>query len=149
LKDDMRGPHRKRHKLEAAMAESADPDAGEGSDNAGGETNSQNPNPVTALHAPVPKNLLSEPEPVTPVVVYTGPTRTAEQTAARAATQANQPSKQKDKHRAGGKTAEAKQVEGKPDGKKEIKKDGGKGPAKPAQHKPSSGKTTDRTTTAQ
>jgi len=149
LKDDMCGPHRKRHKLEAAMADSADPDAGEGSDNAGGETNSQNPNPVTALRAPVPKNLLSEPGPVTPVVVYTGPTRTAEQIAALAALPAYEPSKKKGKHKGGAKTAEAKQVEGKPEGKKEIKKDGGKGPAKPAQHKPSSGKTTDRTTTAQ
>ena len=37
LKDDMCGPHRKRHALEAAMADSADPDAGDGSDSAGAE----------------------------------------------------------------------------------------------------------------
>ena len=62
LKDDMCGPHRKRHALEAAMADSADPDAGNSSDSAGAETNSQNPNLVTALRAPTPsKNLLSEP----------------------------------------------------------------------------------------
>ena len=147
LKDDMCGPHRKRHALEAAMADSADPDAGEGSDSAGADTNSQNPNLVTALRAPVPKNLLSEPGPVTPVVVYTGPTRTAEQIAALAALPEFEPSKKKAKQK-GAKTAEAKQTDGKPEAKKESKKDG-KALVKPPQHKPSSGKTTDRTTTAQ
>jgi D-alanyl-D-alanine carboxypeptidase len=147
LKDDMCGPHRKRHALEAAMADSADPDAGDGSEGAGADTNAQNPSLVTALRAPVPKNLLSEPGPVTPVVVYTGPTRTAEQIAALAALPDYEPSKKKGKHKGAAKTAEAKQIEGKPAAKKEIKKDGGK--AKPAQHKSSSGKTTDRTTTAQ
>jgi D-alanyl-D-alanine carboxypeptidase len=151
LKDDMCGPHRKRHALEAAMADSADPDAGDSSDNAAADGNSQNPNLVTALRAPAPKNLLSEPGPVTPVVVYTGPTRTAEQIAALAALPAYEPSKNKGKHKGGAKTAaksaEAKQSEGKSEVKKETKKDGAK--AKPAQRKPSSGKTTDRTTTAQ
>ena len=147
LKDDMCGPHRKRHALEAAMADSADPDAGEGSDSAGADTNSQNPNLVTALRAPAPKNLLSEPGPVTPVVVYTGPTRTAEQIAALAALPEFEPSKKKAKHK-GAKTAEAKQTDGKPEAKKEPKKDG-KAVVKPVQRKPSSGKTTDRTTTAQ
>jgi D-alanyl-D-alanine carboxypeptidase len=147
LKDDMCGPHRKRHALEAAMADSADPDAGDGSEGAGADANSQKPNLVTALRAPAPKNLLSEPGPVTPVVVYTGPTRTAEQIAALAALPEYEPSKKKGKHKGAAKTAEAKQIEGKADTKKEIKKDGVK--AKPAQHKPSTGKTTDRTTTAQ
>lgn len=147
LKDDMCGPHRKRHALEAAMADSADPDAGDGSEAAGADANSQKPNLVTALRAPAPKNLLSEPGPVTPVVVYTGPTRTAEQIAALAALPEYEPSKKKGKHKGAAKTAEAKQIEGKADTKKEIKKDGVK--AKPAQHKPSAGKTTDRTTTAQ
>ena len=146
LKDDMCGPHRKRHALEAAMADSADPDAGDLSDN-GADSNSQNSNLVTALRAPAPKNLLSEPGPVTPVVVYTGPTRTAEQIAALAALPAYEPSKKKGKHKGGAKTAEAKQGEGKAEAKRELKKDGAK--AKPAQHKPSSGKTTARTTTAQ
>jgi D-alanyl-D-alanine carboxypeptidase len=153
LKDDMCGPHRKRHALEAAMADSADPDAGDGSDNAAADSNSQNFNLVTALRAPAAKNLLSELGPVTPVVVYTGPTRTAEQIAALAALPAYEPSKKKGKHRGGAKTADAKQTEGKSEAKKEskkeIKKDGGKAAVKPAQHKPSSGKTTDRTTTAQ
>jgi D-alanyl-D-alanine carboxypeptidase len=146
LKDDMCGPHRKRHALEAAMADSADPDAGDLSDN-GADSNPQNSNLVTALRAPTPKNLLSEPGPVTPVVVYTGPTRTAEQIAALAALPDYEPSKKKGKHK-GAKTAEAKQTDSKPvAARKEPKKDGAK--AKPAQHKPSSGKTTDRTTTAQ
>jgi len=148
LKDDMCGPHRKRHALEAAMADSADPDAGDNSDSGGADTSPQNPNLVTALRAPAPKNLLSEPGPVTPVVVYTGPTRTAEQIAALAALPDYEPSKKKGKHRGAAKTAEAKQTEGKPEAKKETKKDG-KAIVKPAQHKPSSGKTTDRTTTAQ
>jgi D-alanyl-D-alanine carboxypeptidase len=147
LKDDMCGPHRKRQKLEAAMTDSADPGAGDGSESAGADTNSQKPNLITALRAPAPKNLLSEPGPVTPVVVYTGPTRTAEQIAALAALPEYEPSKKKGKHKGAAKTAEAKQIEGKPEAKKETKKDGVK--AKPAQHKPSSGKTNDRTTTAQ
>jgi D-alanyl-D-alanine carboxypeptidase len=158
LKDDMCGPHRKRHALEAAMADNADPDAGDSSDNAAAEGNSQNSNLVTALRAPVPKNLLSEPGPVTPVVVYTGPTRTAEQIAALAALPDYEVSKKKGKHKGGAKTpaktaaktTEAKQIEGKPEAKKEtkkeIKKDGAKPVVKPAQHKPSSGKTTDKTT---
>lgn len=147
LKDDMCGPHRKRHALEAAMADSADPDAGDGSDSAGADANSQKPNLVTALRAPAPKNLLSEPGPVTPVVVYTGPTRTAEQIAALAALPEYEPSKKKGKHKGAAKAAEAKQIEGKPEAKKETKKDGVK--TKPVQHKSSAGKTTDRTTTAQ
>jgi D-alanyl-D-alanine carboxypeptidase len=146
LKDDMCGPHRKRHALEAAMADSADPDAGDGTENA--DTNPQNSNLVTALRPPTPKNLLSEPGPVIPVVVYTGPTRTAEQIAALAALPDYEPSKKKGKHK-GAKTAEVKQTEGKAPNKKEIKKDGGKAAGKPAQHKSPSGKTTDRTTTAQ
>jgi hypothetical protein len=131
------------------MADSADPDAGDSSENAGADGNGQNSNLVTALRAPANKNLLSEPGPVTPVVVYTGPTRTPEQIAALAALSEYEPSKRKAKHK-GAKTAEAKQTEGKqsdgkPEAKKEIKKDG-KAAVKPAQRKP---KTTDRTTTAQ
>jgi len=147
LKDDMCGPHRKRHALEAAMADSADPDAGDLSDNTGTDSNGQNSNLVTALRAPASKNLLSEPGPVTPVVVYTGPTRTPEQIAALAALPEYEPAKKKPKHK-GVKGAETQQTDGKPEAKKEPKKDG-KGAVKPAQHKPSSGKSTDRTTTAQ
>jgi D-alanyl-D-alanine carboxypeptidase len=148
LKDDMCGPHRKRHALEQAMSDSADPDAGDNSDAAPADGNQPQPSGMlTALRAPLPKNLLSEPGPVTPVVVYTGPTKTAEQIAALAALPGYEgaPVKKKGKHKAGGsKTAEAKQ-----DTKKEIKKDGANGAAKPAQHKPSSGKTSNRSTSAQ
>ena len=125
------------------MADSADPDAGDSSDNAGANSNGQNSNLVTALRAP-PKNLLSEPGPVIPVVVYTGPTRTAEQIAALAALPDYEPSKKKAKHK-GAKTDEAKQTDGKPEAKKETKKDS-KPAVKPAQRKPSSGKTTAKTT---
>jgi D-alanyl-D-alanine carboxypeptidase len=147
LKDDMCGPHRKRHALEAAMADSADPDAGDSTDNAGTDSNGQNSNLVTALRAPASKNLLGEPGPVTPVVVYTGPTRTPDQIAALSALPEYEPAKKKPKHK-GIKAAETQQTDGKPEAKKEPKKDG-KGTVKPTQHKPSSGKSTDRSTTAQ
>ena len=160
LKDDMCGPHRKRHALEAAMADSADPDAGDNSDGAGAETNSQNSNLVTALRAPAPKNLLSEPGPVTPVVVYTGPTRTADQIAALAALPDYEIARKKGKHKGAAKTAEAKQESKKDGAKTTIKttiktttkttaKTTTKPATKPAQHKSSSGKTTDRSTSAQ
>jgi len=137
LKDDMCGPHRKRHALEQAM-EDSDPDAGDNSDNAAADTNPQPSGLLSALRGP-PKNLLSEPGPVTPVVVYTGPTRSAEQIAALAALPAYEGTKKKGKHQAAGsKTAEAKQ-----DGNKESKKKAGnKAATKPAQRKPASGKTT-------
>jgi D-alanyl-D-alanine carboxypeptidase len=137
LKDDMCGPHRKRHALEQAMEES-DPDAGDNSDNAAAETNPQPSGLLSVLRGP-PKNLLSEPGPVIPVVVYTGPTRSAEQIAALAALPGYEGSKKKGKHhKAGGaKTAEAKQ-----DGNKESKKGGNKAATKPVQRKPASGKTT-------
>jgi D-alanyl-D-alanine carboxypeptidase len=145
LKDDMCGPHRKRQKLEQAM-EDSDADAGDNSDNAPVDTNSQPPgqqssNPGSALRAPTPKNLLGDLGAVTPVVVYTGPTKTAEEIAALAALPGYEGVKKKGKHK-GSKTAEAKQ-----DDKKDTKKDGKAGP-KPAQHKPS-GKTTDRSITAE
>ena len=81
LKDDMCGPHRKRRALEQAIEESDDDaDLGDNSDSTPPEAG---PRPSgTALRVPVPKNLLSEPGPVIPVVVYTGPTKTAEQIAA-------------------------------------------------------------------
>ena len=94
-----------------------------------------------------PKNLLSEPGPVTPVVVYTGPTRSAEQIAALAALPGYEGVKKKGKHHkaADNKTAEAKQdgnKESKKESNKEGKKAGHKAATKPAQRKPASGKTT-------
>ena len=140
LKDDMCGPRRKRHALEQAMEESDDDaDVGDNSDSTSPDTVRR---PGTALRVPIPKNLLSEPGPVTPVVVYTGPTKTAEQVAALAALPGYEgDGKKKGKRKGGGKTAEAKQQ-----GKKETKTEGAKGVAKPAPHKPPSGKTTDKTT---
>jgi D-alanyl-D-alanine carboxypeptidase len=140
LKDDMCGPHRKRRALEQAMEES-DPDAGDNSDNAAAEANPQPSGLLSVLRGP-PKNLLSEPGPVIPVVVYTGPTRSAEQIAALAALPGYEGTKKKAKHhKAGGaKTTEAKQ-DGNKESKKESKKDGNKA-AKPAPRKPASGKTT-------
>jgi D-alanyl-D-alanine carboxypeptidase len=152
LKDDMCGPHRKRRALEQAMEESdADPDAGDNSDAAGADANPPPAGLLAALRAAIPKNLLSELGPVTPVVVYTGPTRTAEQIAALAALPGYEASKKKATHkRPGAKTAEAKtEAKPTPNAKKEIKKDTGKATGKPAQHKPSAGKTTDRSVTAQ
>jgi D-alanyl-D-alanine carboxypeptidase len=145
LKDDMCGPHRKRRALEQAM-EDADPDAGDNSDNAAADTNPQPSGLLSALRGP-PKNLLSEPGPVTPVVVYTGPTRSAEQIAALAALPDYEVTKKKGKHykAAGSKTAEAKQdgnKESKKESNKEGKKAGNKAATKPAQRKPASGKTT-------
>jgi D-alanyl-D-alanine carboxypeptidase len=145
LKDDMCGPHRKRRALEQAMEES-DPDAGDNSDNAAADTTPQPSGLLSALRGP-PKNLLSELGPVTPVVVYTGPTRSAEQIAALAALPGYEGVKKKGKHhKAGGaKTAEAKQdgnKESKKESNKEGKKDGNKAATKPAQRKPASGKTT-------
>ena len=149
LKDDMCGPHRKRRALEQAIEESDDDaDLGDNSDSTPPEAG---PRPSgTALRVPVPKNLLSEPGPVIPVVVYTGPTKTAEQIAALATLPGYEgDGKKKNKHKPDSKTAAAKQTDTKPDSKKETKKDGSKGTAKPVQHKPSPGKTTNRTTTAQ
>jgi len=84
-------------------------------------------------------------------VVYTGPTRSAEQIAALAALPGYEGTKKKGKHhKAGGaKTAEAKQdgnkesnKESKKESNKEGKKDGNKAATKPVQRKPASGKTT-------
>jgi D-alanyl-D-alanine carboxypeptidase len=145
LKDDMCGPHRKRHALEQAM-EDSDPDAGDNSDNAAADTNPQPSGLLSVLRGP-PKNLLSEPGPVTPVVVYTGPTRSAEQIAALAALPGYEGVKKKGKHHkaADNKTAEAKQdgnKESKKESNKEGKKAGHKAATKPAQRKPATGKTT-------
>jgi hypothetical protein len=76
-------------------------------------------------------------------VVYTGPTRSAEQIAALAALPDYEVTKKKGKHHkaAGSKTAEAKQ-DGTKESNKEGKKAGNKAVTKPAQRKPASGKTT-------
>jgi D-alanyl-D-alanine carboxypeptidase len=95
LKDEMCGRHRKRPATEAD-----DPDAtidnGDGAD-----ANPQVSVLLSALRAPTPKNLLPDPGPVIPVVVYTGPTRNPAQLATLAAVPeaAADPVKKKSKHK--------------------------------------------------
>ena len=79
LKDEMCGRHRKR-----PAAEDDDPDAD--LDNGESPANSAATGPkfsviLSALRAPNATNLLLDPGPVVPVVVYTGPTRTPAQLA--------------------------------------------------------------------
>jgi D-alanyl-D-alanine carboxypeptidase len=105
LKDQMCGPHRRR-----PATEEDDPDAP-----ADNETNADNAGMATpqfsvllsALRAPTPKNLLNDVGPVTPVVVYTGPTRTEAQIAALAAVPEAVPPAAKKNAKGKGKTAKA------------------------------------------
>jgi D-alanyl-D-alanine carboxypeptidase len=95
LKDSMCGRHRKR-----PATEEDDPDAtiDNGSD---ADANPQVSVLLSALRAPTPKNLLPDPGPVIPVVVYTGPTRSPAQLATLAAVpEAADPVKKKSKHKA-------------------------------------------------
>ena len=119
LKDEMCGGHRKR-----AAAEEADADAD--SATAPADSNDSAGTPkfsvlLSALRAPTPKNLLADAGPVTPVVVYTGPTRTPAEIANLAAMpEAAEPAgKKKSKHKPAtakgkdGKSADAKPADGK------------------------------------
>jgi D-alanyl-D-alanine carboxypeptidase len=126
LSDQICGPHRKRHQNE----ESDDADASDETDSSGAENNPQFSAMLAALRAPSSKNLLNDIGPVTPVVVYTGPTRTPDQIAALAALpEAAEAVKKKSKH----KLAVAKQTE---DGKVAAKPaEASKAAAKPAPHK--------------
>ncbi len=111
LKDEMCGPHRKRPAAETDDAD-ADPETG-----ASGEGNTQFSTLLTALRAPTAKHLalLPDPGPVTPVVVYTGPTRSPAEIAALAAVPLSDPAKKKAKHKAAAeKQAAAKSDEAKP-----------------------------------
>ena len=101
---------------------------------------------LSALRAPTPKNanLLSDAGPVTPVVVYTGPTRTPAQIANLAnLPEAADTGKKKAKHKpVAAKAADAaKPAEGKP----AVQSPRTRKPAaaKPAEKKPAAGKTTD------
>jgi hypothetical protein len=103
------------------------------------------------LRAPTPKNsnLLTDAGPVTPVVVYTGPTRTPGEIANLASLpEAAEPARKKGKHQApaagkpaGGKAADAKPAEVKPAAAKPA-------PAKPAAAKPADGKAKDGKSTS-
>jgi D-alanyl-D-alanine carboxypeptidase len=108
LKDEMCGGHRKRPAFETEDDAAAPSDAGD----------SNNPNfsvLLSALRAPTPKNanLLADGGPITPIVVYTGPTRTPAEIAGLAAIPeaADAPARKKGKH---GRTAEAKATDGTP-----------------------------------
>jgi D-alanyl-D-alanine carboxypeptidase len=112
LKDDMCGPHRKR-----PASEEDDPDAPDA--NSATTTDSATPQfsvLLSALRAPTPKNLslLPDPGPVTPVVVYAGPTKTEAQIAALQAAAEAAPVKKKAKKK------EASREAAKPDGKAVI-----------------------------
>jgi D-alanyl-D-alanine carboxypeptidase len=121
LTDQMCGPHRKRNHSED---EDIDADAG-GANNSSGDSNSQTSFMLSALRGPTPKNtnLLTDIGPITPIVVYTGPTRTQAELASLPPDPAVDPVKKKGKGK--GKGAAAK---------------GGKTPAKGPDGKASSGK---------
>src|SRR5580693_104425 len=138
LTDEMCGRHR-RH----PATEEDDPDADLGNGNsASGDAapdNSAETGPkfsvvLSALRAPSPGNLLLDPGPVTPVVVYTGPTRTPDEIAKLEAQIAAEPVKKRTKR----KTAAAKPGDheaAKPDEHKPVAPDDHK-VAKPAKRKP-------------
>ena len=162
LKDEMCGRHRKR-----PATEEDDADAGSDNGNAsggGGENSQQFSVLLSALRAPTPKNanLLSDAGPVTPIVVYTGPTRSAAQLAAIPADIVDDPVKKKAKYKpaaakpasakpASAKTATAKATDENPaaakpkDGKAGAAKSGAAKPSatKPSAAKPSAAKPAD------
>ncbi len=142
LTDQMCGRHRRR-----AATEEDDPDADIGS--GGGSAESADTGPkfsviLSALRAPNANNLLLDPGPITPVVVYTGPTRNADQIAKLEAEIAAEPVR---KH------AKRKAAAAKP-GEQRLAKPVAQGAAKPAhratkplEHKPAAqldGKLKDR-----
>jgi D-alanyl-D-alanine carboxypeptidase len=129
LTDQMCGRHR-RH----PATEEDDPDADLGNvDTAASSDVESGPKfsvILSALRAPNANNLLLDAGPVTPVVVYTGPTRTADQIAKLEAQIAAEPVKK----RARRKTAVAKP------GEHEAAKPEDHKTAKPAKHKPAAAK---------
>jgi D-alanyl-D-alanine carboxypeptidase len=125
LKDEMCGGHRHRLAAEDDDAD-ADPDSnaggGSAADSAGSTATPHFAVLLSALRAPTPKNLLTDDAPITPVVVYTGPTRTAAEIANLAAMPEADPTvKKKAKHKpaaaakaAPGKKAAIDPADGKP-----------------------------------
>ena len=123
LTDEMcgRGRYRKHRATD-------DEDADAGSDSNATQSDPQFSALLSALRAPTAKTLLSDPEPVIPVVVYTGPTRTADQLAKLAAEPAVEHVKKKARHKtAAAHAADGKQPLAKPkDGKPAVDRTGGK-----------------------
>ena len=123
LTDEMCGRHRRR-----AASETDDPDADfdTGNDGAAVDGGPKFSVILSALRAPGADNLLLDSGPVTPVVVYTGPTRTPDQIAKLEAQIAAEPVRKKTKHKAAAAKAEDHKA-----AKSEEHK-----PVKPAEHKP-------------
>ena len=142
LTDQMCGRHR-RH----PATEEDDPDADLGGvTSASGDSapdNSADTGPkfsvvLSALRAPSPGNLLLDPGPVTPVVVYTGPTRTPDEIAKLEAQIAAEPVKKRAKRRtAAAKSGDHEAVT--PEDQKPTKPAEHKA-GKPAKHKPAAAK---------
>jgi D-alanyl-D-alanine carboxypeptidase len=111
LKDEMCGKHRKRRAAEDEDADAGN-DGGTSSPSGTGDSNSQSSFMLSALRAPSPKNanLLSDLGPVTPIIVYTGPTRTEEQLAKLKQDQINAAAKRRARKR----IAATKPTDGKP-----------------------------------
>ncbi len=140
LKDEMCGPHRKRPASDEDDEEAQSIDSAP----AAGDSVQQFSTLLSALRAPTPKNvnLLTDLGPVTPVVVYTGPTRTPEQIAKLAAEPVGEPAKKKAKHKTATARASdepaAEAAEDKPSAKPKEKKSAGphKAIEKPVEGKP-------------
>ncbi len=140
LKDEMCGPHRKRPASEDEEVDNA-------SISAAGDNTQQFSVMLSALRAPTPKNLLADAGPVTPVVVYTGPTRTEAEIARLASLpEAADPAKKKGKKKAAtAKPAEAKTAAKPKEAKPAAAKPKEAKPAaakKPADKKAAAGKAT-------
>jgi D-alanyl-D-alanine carboxypeptidase len=137
LKDTMCGKHRKR-----PATEEDDPDA-TAENGAGGEGNPQLSSLISALRSPSPKNLLLDLGPVTPTVVYTGPTRSPAQLVTLAAEPvAADPVKKKSKHKTAAGPVAGKKADATPAAAK-------KSAAKPAVAKPKDGKAAAGKTTSE
>ena len=105
LKDEMCGPHRKRK-----HSEDEDVDASGTNNGNTGDSNSQFSFMLSALRTPTPKNanLLSDLGPVTPIVVYTGPTRTQSELANLPPDPVGDVVRKKGKHKAAAKAKDEK-----------------------------------------
>jgi D-alanyl-D-alanine carboxypeptidase len=151
LKDTMCGPHRKR------PAREDDEEAGGVGSGETGDNGAQFAVMLSALRAPSPKNanLLADAGPVTPVVVYAGPTRTPAEVATLASLpEAAEPAKKKGKKKPAAHATDTKAADAKPTDLKPAAKPAAKpAPTKPAATKPTDtkpkdGKSTDGKSTS-
>ena len=138
LTDQMCGRHRRR-----PATEEDDPDADLDNGNATASGDSADSGPkfsviLSALRAPNANNLLLDQGPVTPVVVYTGPTRTPDQIAKLEAQIAAEPVKKRAKRKAAA-AKPGEQEAAKPEEHKPAKVEDHK-LAKPAKRKPAAAK---------